>query len=154
MSQAISAPSRRCAVIYNPTKVSDQFRLLVTNRLERDGWADTLWLETSADDPGRGMTKEAVAAQVDLVIGAGGDGTVRVVADGLAGSGIPMGLVPAGTANLLARNLDLPLEDAAVEIALPGIPDDRDDQLTVMMPTRAFQVIAGISGRHDHGRDG
>ena len=91
MSQAASAPARRCAVIYNPTKVSDQFRQLVTNRLERDGWADTLWLETSADDPGRGMTKEAVDAQVDLVIGAGGDGTVRVVADGLAGSGIPMG---------------------------------------------------------------
>jgi diacylglycerol kinase (ATP) len=147
MSQAASEQSRRWAVIYNPTKVSDQFRQLVTNRLERDGWADTLWLETSADDPGRGMTKEAVAAQVDLVIGAGCDGTVRVVADGLAGSGIPMGLVPAGTANLLARNLDLPPEqDAAVEIAFAGHTRTIDlIKLTVDdHPPELFAVIAGI----------
>ena len=147
VSQASAAPARRCAVIYNPTKASDQFRQLVTNRLERDSWADTLWLETSADDPGRGMTKEAVAAQVDLVIGAGGDGTVRVVADGLAGSGIPMGLVPAGTANLLARNLDLPLEeDAAVEIAFAGHTRKIDlIKLTVDdRPPEHFAVIAGI----------
>ena len=118
----------------------------MTNRLERDGWADTLWLETSADDPGRGMTKEAVAAQVDLVIGAGCDGTVRVVADGLAGSGIPMGLVPAGTANLLARNLDLPLEqDAAVEIAFAGHTRTIDlIKLTVDDHPPLFAVIAGI----------
>jgi diacylglycerol kinase family enzyme len=51
------------------------------------------------------MTKQAVAEQVDLVIGAGGDGTIRYVADGLAHTGIPLGLVPAGTGNLLARNL-------------------------------------------------
>jgi diacylglycerol kinase (ATP) len=147
MSQASSAPPRRCAVIYNPTKVSDQFRQLVRTRLERDSWADTLWLETSADDPGRGMTKEAVAAQVDLVIGAGGDGTVRVVADGLAGSGIPMGLVPAGTANLLARNLDLPMEeDAAVEIAF-GEHTRKIDLIKLTVDDHHpehFSVIAGI----------
>jgi diacylglycerol kinase (ATP) len=147
MSQASLAPARRCAVIYNPTKVSDEFQQLVAARLERDGWTDTLWLETSADDPGRGMTKEAVAARVDLVIGAGGDGTVRVVADGLAGSGIPMGLVPAGTANLLARNLDLPLEeDAAADIAFAGHTWTIDlIKLTVDdRPPEHFAVIAGI----------
>ena len=67
------------------------------------------------------MTKQAVAEQVDLVVGAGGDGTIRYVADGLAHSGIPMVLVPAGTGNLLARNLDLPLEEVdAIEVALDG----------------------------------
>jgi diacylglycerol kinase (ATP) len=138
---------RRCAVIYNPTKVSDQFKQLVSTRLEQGSWIDTLWLETSADDPGRGMTKEAVAAGVDLVIGAGGDGTIRVVADGLAGSGIPMGLVPAGTANLLARNLGLPpQEDAAIEIAFAGHTRTIDlIKLTVDdQPAEHFAVIAGI----------
>lgn len=147
MSQTSGPPTRRCAVIYNPTKVSDQFRQLVATRLERDGWADTLWLETSADDPGRGMTREAVDARVHLVIGAGGDGTVRVVADGLAGSGIPMGLVPAGTANLLARNLDLPLaEGAAIEVAFAGHTRTIDlIKLTVDdRPPEHFAVIAGI----------
>ena len=100
---------RRCAVVYNPTKVSDGFRDTLTERLEPAGWTQTLWLETSEDDPGRSMTAEAVAAGVDRVIAAGGDGTVRIVADGLAGSGIVMGLVPAGTGNLLARNLGIPL---------------------------------------------
>src|SRR6478609_7071718 len=110
---------RRCAVVYNPTKVSDRFRRLLTDVLDRDGWVDTLWLETSGDDPGRGMVAEAVEAGVDLVVGAGGDGTIRMVADGLAGTGIPMGLVPAGTANLLARNLDVPLqEETSIEVAV------------------------------------
>jgi diacylglycerol kinase (ATP) len=91
------------------------------DNLQRNGWGDTLWLETSAEDPGRAMTKQAVAEQVDLVIGAGGDGTIRYVADGLAHTGIPLGLLPAGTGNLLARNLDLPLEEVdAVEVALDG----------------------------------
>jgi diacylglycerol kinase (ATP) len=47
------------------------------------------------------MTQQVIAEQADLVIAAGGDGTVRIVADGLAQSGIPMGLIPAGTGNLL-----------------------------------------------------
>ncbi|HEY9468742.1 MAG TPA: diacylglycerol kinase family protein, partial [Propionibacteriaceae bacterium] len=69
--------SRRCAVIYNPTKVSEKFHALVEEGLQRNGWSNTLWLETSVEDPGGAMTRQAVAAHVDLVIGAGGDGTIR-----------------------------------------------------------------------------
>jgi diacylglycerol kinase family enzyme len=62
---------------------------------------------------------KAVAAAPDLVIGAGGDGTIRIVADGLAETGIPMGIIPAGTANLLSRNLGLPQDEAgALKVAL------------------------------------
>ena len=138
---------RRCAVVYNPTKISDRFRKLLTNVLDRDGWVATLWLETTVDDPGRGMVAEAVAAGVDLVVGAGGDGTIRMVADGLAGTGIPMGLVPAGTANLLARNLDVPLhEETAIEVALTG--NSRTiDLIKITVDEREaehFAVIAGV----------
>jgi diacylglycerol kinase (ATP) len=109
---------RRCAVIYNPTRVSDEFRTTVVRSLNPTVWEQPLWLETTAEDPGRSMAAKAVEAGVDLVIAAGGDGTVRIVADGLANSGIPMGVVPAGTANLLARSLDLPLKEPdAVEVA-------------------------------------
>ena len=142
-----ASQSRRCAVIYNPTKVSDQFRTLMEESLQRKGWRETLWLETSVEDPGRAMTRQAVTEQVDLVIGAGGDGTIRYVADGLAHTGIPLGLVPAGTGNLLARNLDLPLEEIdAIDVALDGqlrvvdlvriTVDDR--------PPEHFAVMAGI----------
>jgi diacylglycerol kinase (ATP) len=140
-------PGGRCAVVFNPTKISDQFRALMEEHLLRQGWTDTLWLETSAEDPGRAMTRRAIAEQVDLVVAAGGDGTVRIVADGLAHSGIPMGLIPAGTGNLLARNLDLPMTELdAIEVALDGharaidlvkiIVDDR--------PPEHFAVMAGI----------
>ena len=138
---------RRCAVIANPTKISEQFHDVVEKTLQRDGWVDTLWLETSADDPGRAMTRRAVTEQVDLVICAGGDGTVRVVADGLAETGIPMGLVPAGTGNLLARNLELPLDEvAAVEAAFGG-HTRAIDLIEVKADDRApehFAVMAGI----------
>jgi diacylglycerol kinase (ATP) len=139
--------SRRCAVIYNPIKVSDKFHALVEEGLQRNGWSNTLWLETSAEDPGRTMTQKAVAEQVDLVIGAGGDGTIRYVADGLAHTGIPMGLVPAGTGNLLARNLDLPLEEVeAIEVALSG-QVRLMDLVRITVDDRSpehFAVIAGI----------
>ena len=142
-----ASQSRRCAVIYNPTKVSDKFHALVEDSLQRNGWSNTLWLETSVEDPGRAMTRQAVAEHVDLVIGAGGDGTIRYLADGLADTGIPLGLVPAGTGNLLARNLDLPLEEGdAIEVALSGrvhlidlVKITVDDR-----PPEHFAVMAGI----------
>ena len=116
-----TAGRRRCAVIANPTKTSDSFHALVHETLQRDGWVDTLWLETTVEDAGRAVTRQAVSEGVDLVLCAGGDGTVRVVADGLAGTAIPMGLVPVGTGNLLARNLDLPLDEAgAIDVAFSG----------------------------------
>ena len=139
--------SRRCAVIYNPTKVSEKFRALLEDNLQRKGWVETLWLETSAEDPGRAMTRQAVAEQVDLVIGAGGDGTIRAVADGLAHTGTPLGLVPAGTGNLLARNLDLPLEEVdAIDVALDGQQRPIDlVRITVDdRPPEHFAVMAGI----------
>ncbi len=139
--------ARRCAVVYNPIKVSDAFRELVTERTSAAGWSEPLWLETSEDDPGRGMTEQALDAHVDLIIAAGGDGTVRVVADTMAGRGVTMAVVPAGTGNLLARNLELPLQEApALDVAMAGRTRDVDlVQLTVDdgRPEH-FAVMAGV----------
>ena len=142
-----ASQSRRCAVIYNPTKVSDKFRALVEEGLQQKGWGNTLWLETSVEDPGGAIASQAVAAHVDLVIAAGGDGTIRAVADALAHTGIPLGLVPAGTGNLLARNLDLPLEEVdAIEVALSRQVRQLD-LVKIIVDDRApehFAVMAGI----------
>ena len=142
-----ASQSRRCAVIYNPTKISDKFRALVEEGLQQKGWGNTLWLETSVEDPGGAIARQAVAAHVDLVIAAGGDGTIRAVADALAHTGIPLGLVPAGTGNLLARNLDLPLEEVdAIEAALSGQVRQLD-LVKIIVDDRApehFAVMAGI----------
>ena len=117
-------PERRAAIIFNPSKVVDwvTFRRQVEYELAERGWVRPLWLETTVDDPGRAMTRQAVEEQVDLVLGAGGDGTIRVICSGLAGTGIPFGLIPAGTGNLLARNIGIPLDRAAaLDVALDGV---------------------------------
>jgi diacylglycerol kinase family enzyme len=53
------------------------------------------------------MTRQALAEGADLVIAAGGDGTINEVAEGLIGSDVPLGILPAGTANVLAMETGL-----------------------------------------------
>ncbi len=138
------------AVVVNPTKVddADTVRALVTTVCLEHGWSEPLWLETTADDPGAGQTREAIEKGADVVMAHGGDGTVRAVAEVLAGTGTPLGLLPAGTGNLLARNLDATLDDVAgsVRIALTG--DDRPVDVGWMRvdekEEQAFLVMAGF----------
>ncbi|KQQ09996.1 diacylglycerol/lipid kinase family protein [Rathayibacter sp. Leaf296] len=133
---------RRAALVYNPVKVDlDSVKAAVSRAEQAAGWAGTLWLETSVEDPGVGQTREAIEAGVDMVIAAGGDGTVRVVAEALHGSGIALGLLPSGTGNLLARNLNLTL-------------DDIDNALTVAFSGADRAIDIGmIDIETDHGRD-
>lgn len=115
---------RRVAVVVNPSKFKDidVFQDRVREAVERIEGADVRFYETTIDDPGRGQAEQAVADGADLVMAAGGDGTVRLVASVLAGSDTRMGIIPAGTGNLLARNVGIPLEDpsAAMIAALTG----------------------------------
>ncbi|MDZ4236173.1 MAG: diacylglycerol kinase family protein, partial [Dietzia sp.] len=115
--------SSRVAVIYNPIKAGvDEVRRRTAERAALHGWTDPVFFETTEEDPGVGQAEEAAASGVGLVLACGGDGTVRSVAQGLVGTGIPMGVVPLGTGNLLARNLDIPLDDVdrAVRVAMSG----------------------------------
>jgi diacylglycerol kinase (ATP) len=67
------------------------------------------------------QVRKALKAGVDVVVVWGGDGMVQRCADALAGSGVPIAIVPAGTANLLASNLGIPRDIAeCVKIALSG----------------------------------
>lgn len=112
------------AVVFNPVKVArvEDFKALVTRVASEAGLPQPLFLETTRDDPGTGQAQHALAENASVVVVAGGDGTVRAVAAALAGTSTPMGLVPMGTGNLLARNLDLPLNDPRemIKVALTG----------------------------------
>jgi diacylglycerol kinase (ATP) len=144
----VNGPSgRRCAVVYNPIKASDDLREAITQQAAASGWEDAIWLETPAENPGPAITDQVVSAKVDRVIAAGGDGTIRIVADRLAETGIPMAVVPLGTGNLLARNLKIPLSEAdALKVAF-GDHTWNIDLIKVTVdgvPSEHFAVIGGL----------
>ncbi|MFJ2093853.1 diacylglycerol kinase family protein [Streptomyces sp. NPDC087901] len=108
-------------VIVNPTVTGDAERDHLRLVLEQHGRRAAEFVATTADDPGGGQAAAAVREGASLVVVCGGDGTVRTVADALAGTGVPLAVVPCGTGNLLARNLGLPLEPAdSLAAALSG----------------------------------
>lgn len=77
-------------------------------------------LTTGPTDAHRFAT-EAVAAKADVVVAWGGDGTVNGAAAGVAGTGIPLAIVPGGSGNGLARDLSLPFDPArALAVAATG----------------------------------
>ncbi|WP_299058268.1 diacylglycerol kinase family protein [uncultured Nocardioides sp.] len=145
----VYASERRLAVVLNPTKVDDlpRFRSTLTTMAEAAGWSEPTFRETTVEDPGTGMAEAAAVDGADLVIVCGGDGTVREVCAELAGTGIPVGIVPAGTGNLLARNLGIPLvQRSALDVALSG-QDRAIDLGTVSgdnMEDTHFMVMAGM----------
>jgi YegS/Rv2252/BmrU family lipid kinase len=140
---------RRVAAILNPVKVDDPtaFRLMVEKMAVESGWQQVSWWETTVEDTGYRMAHEAAVSGVDLVLAIGGDGTIRAVCEELAGTGIPVGIVPAGTGNLLARNLSIPLYlRAAVDVGLNG-QDRAIDMVHVSgdeMEEATFLVMAGM----------
>ena len=71
---------RRVAVIFNPVKQGvDQLRPLVEDLAAEHG-STVDWIETTEDDPGTGQARDARTGGADLIIAAGGDGTVRAIA--------------------------------------------------------------------------
>lgn len=153
MTETGSMAAKRAAVIINPSKSTDvDIRELITRHSKDNGWGEPVWIETTVEDPGQGQAKEALKQGVDVVIAAGGDGTVRAVAEGLAGSDTPLGLVPMGTGNLLARNLGMDVTDfeAAVAGALTGTERKIDVVRAVQNgksgeeSTKVFLVMAGL----------
>lgn len=140
----------RIAIVWNPSKTSreDLERALPASAAD----AEVSWHETSPDDPGQGATGEALAAGAAVVVAAGGDGTVRAVAERLAqDDAAELAIVPLGTGNLLARNLGVPINDlrGALTRAFEGQSRALDlgwitAEVDGAATRQAFAVLAGI----------
>jgi YegS/Rv2252/BmrU family lipid kinase len=136
---------RRVAVVFNPATGgggdADRRRDDTRAALE-DAGLEVLWLETTKEDPGQGQTAKAVAEGVDLVMAQGGDGTVMACVTGLAGTEVPLAVLPGGTGNLLATNFDVPADlEGAVEVALDG---DRARLDVAALDDDRFVVMGGV----------
>jgi len=149
----MSAP--RVGIIWNPSKTTkpDLESALGRAMSSAAPETDVLWFETSVDDAGQGAAARAIEAGAGVLIVAGGDGTVRAVAERLAETDgdVELGIVPLGTGNLLARNLKVPLTSvtAAFKRALTGEARTIDlgwleIELDGGTERHAFAVMAGF----------
>ena len=103
---------RNAALIFNPQAGRRPWRRRTTLPqavafLEHCGISVVL-LPTTGPGSGTAIAHEQLAAGRDLIVVCGGDGTVNEVVNGMAGSPVPLALLPSGTANVLAKELGLP----------------------------------------------
>ena len=111
----------RVAVIAHAGKSTGGGLVELRRVLEQAGVADPLWYEVPKSRKAPKQVKRALDEGAELVFAWGGDGTVQRCIDVLAGTGTPLAIVPAGTANLLATNLGIPGDiEGAVETGLHG----------------------------------
>jgi diacylglycerol kinase family enzyme len=134
--------------IVNPTKVSDpdDLRSQLATAAEQYHLGSLKWIETSPDDLGTRSAAAAVADGASLVIACGGDGTIRAVVAGMVHSDVPLGILARGTGNLLARNLNIPLETTEALGTIFGGDDRRIDVLDISLGKGQRAVSAVMCG--------
>ncbi|MET4099122.1 diacylglycerol kinase (ATP) [Agrococcus sp. UYP10] len=142
----------RAAIVYNPSKMDRDTLAPQVESAQPLDWSEPFWIETDADDAGEAAVRTALEQGVDLLLVAGGDGTVRVAADAATGARVPLAIIPAGTGNLLARNLGIDVTNLrnAVHTAFDGEEREIDlGELEIEAPDgkrskHAFAVMVGF----------
>ncbi|WP_247895715.1 diacylglycerol/lipid kinase family protein [Azospirillum brasilense] len=147
-SSPAAATRRRLLVIHNPVAGARRARRLgvVLDLLEQRHGAAVTLRATGGRGDAEAMARTVAPGVFDAVVAAGGDGTINEVVNGLGARGhgettIPLGIVPLGTANVLAHELDLPLDaEGVARVLAEGRP------LPVHLGVangRAFAMMAG-----------
>ncbi len=104
--------ARRAAIIYNPVArglARHQHLLHRTTGLLAQQGIDAALIPTTAPGTAGAQAKQQIEEGCDLILAAGGDGTINEVVDGMLHTGVPLGILPGGTANVLAREVGLPI---------------------------------------------
>ena len=153
----MAATKNRVAVIYYPGKIDRRKLSAAVNLTVLPlGWEPTLWLPTSATETGGAQALRAIAQNATHLLIGGGDGTIREVVEAVAIAGlsdrVTLGILPAGTGNVLARNLSIDLNDlgSAVRRGLLGNRHPIDLGLARIIfedgsrAEKLFSVMAGV----------
>lgn len=134
---------RRALIIYNPVAGYFPGRRLarVCQSLSWLGVQETI-RETAYRGDAEAFAAAASSRDFDVVVAAGGDGTINEVANGLAGSHLPLAIIPLGTANVLAAEIDLPRNVSAIARTIAA-GESRPVQLG-NVNGRRFLMMAGL----------
>ena len=145
-------------LIYNPTSGGRRQRRFAeieqAVRILKDCGITTEIAATTAAGSAQGIARQAVQQGRGMVIACGGDGTINEIINGLAGSVVPMALLPAGTANILAKELRIPwdipqaarlIHDGVVRRVALGLATSLNGAHSVDMPAggRYFLSVGG-----------
>ena len=129
----------KALIILNPAsgkKAAEPIREAIDKRFKDSQIAFEIY-ETKKEDNIGDIVRTRLKDKFDLVVAAGGDGTVSAVINGVVGNSIPLGIIPAGTGNLLAHELDIPLET--------------EDAITLIAGTHEFRKIDAMRiGERDY----
>lgn len=143
----------RTAIVWNPSKAKREDLEQALRAAQGASPVEVSWWETTPDDAGQAVAGEALASGANVIVAAGGDGTVRAVAERLAQPGVDaeLAIIPLGTGNLLARNLEVPLGNpsSAFRRALSGEARTIDlgwveAEIDGSPQRQAFAVMAGF----------
>lgn len=136
---------RNTLVILNPSAgrgAAHGVREALLQRLRSEAQSCTLHETAPGEDTGA-FIRDNLRHGFSLVVAAGGDGTIAAVIDGLAGSGVPLGIVPIGTGNLVARELGIPLDSEPAMALLVGAHRRRTVDV-MRINGRAFLLNASV----------
>ena len=124
MAEVVTRPVQQGILIYNPVAGGApsrrQKQIFQAVEVLQDHGTRLEIAVTTGPDSARRLAAEAVSRNVPLIVVCGGDGTINEVINGMAGSTIPLGVLPGGTANILARELRLPASPVQAARALPS----------------------------------
>lgn len=131
----------KVAVIAHAGKTLDGGLPELRRVLEEQGVSEPFWREVAKSRLAPDQVRAALEDGAELVVAWGGDGMVQRCVDVLAGSSVPLAIIPAGTANLFATNLQIPAKiDEAVAIGLRGVQRTVD---VGRFEKERFAVMAG-----------
>ena len=144
---------KKCVIIYNPEagklKARGSDRLERARRILTEAGYETILAPTCGPGAAVALAREWVAHAADLIVAAGGDGTINEVVEGVVRSAVPVGILPAGTANVLASETGMSCNlDTAARELLTYTPErisvGRLDFNNGSPGSRHFLLMAGI----------